>query len=183
MTDNELINEYFEWMYQLVCTESDKRLSFRKLLGRLYDANFEYTFPIDGNRESDGIHLRYRFGEEFGYDRRAVASVLDNRPCSILEMMIALSLRCEEFIMIDSHYGNRTGQWFWNMINSLGLGGMTDEKIDRGYVTRVIDRFNDRQYEPNGHGSLFQIHDKTVDMRKLDIWYQMQAYLNDILEI
>ena len=22
-----------------------------------------------------------------------------------------------------------------------------------------------------------------IDMRKLDIWYQMQAYLNDILEI
>lgn len=85
--------------------------------------------------------------------------------------------------MIDSHYGNRTGQWFWNMIGSLGLGGMTDEKFNREYVTKVIENFNNRCYAADGQGSLFQVRRDNIDMRKLDIWYQMQAYLNDILEI
>lgn len=183
MTDSELINAYFEWMYQLVCDDFNKHLSFRKLLARLYDADFEYSLPMDENREADGIRLRYRFGQECSYDDRIIATCLDNRPCSILEMMIALSLRCEEFIMIDSHYGNRTGQWFWNMISSLGLGGMTDEKFNRDYVTRVIENFNNRRYAADGQGSLFRVQRGNVDMRKLDIWYQMQAYLNDILEI
>ena len=104
MTDSELINAYFEWMYQLVCDDFNKRLSFRKLLARLYDADFEYSLPMDENREADGIRLRYRFGQECSYDDRIIATCLDNRPCSILEMMIALSLRCDDFILIDSHY-------------------------------------------------------------------------------
>lgn len=62
MTDSELINAYFEWMYQLVCDDFNKRLSFRKLLARLYDADFQYSLPMDENRETDGIRLRYRFG-------------------------------------------------------------------------------------------------------------------------
>lgn len=51
-----------------------------------------------------------------------IASYLDNRPCSVLEMIIALAIRLEEHIMDDPDIGNRTGQWFWDMIVSLGLG-------------------------------------------------------------
>ena len=78
--------------------------------------------PMDGNRAEDGIDLRYRFGHEQHYSDAMVASFLDDRPCSVLEMMIALSIRCEEHIMDDPDVGNRTGQWFWSMIASLGSG-------------------------------------------------------------
>ena len=56
------------------------------------------------------------------------------RPCSVLEMMIALSMRCEEQIMDDPDIGNRTGQWFWDMIDNLGLGEHERLKFDGRYV-------------------------------------------------
>jgi hypothetical protein len=95
-------------------------------------------------------------------------------------MMIALSIRIEEDIMDDDEYGNRIGQWFWEMIVSLGLGSMTDEHYDEVYITDVIDCFLNRRYEPNGKGGLFTIRDTKDDLRDVEIWYQMCWYLNSI---
>lgn len=132
MTRDELNNAYFDWMYQLVCDDEYSRgLSYRKLLFLLHDTDFTYTIALDGNRYDDGIDLRYRFGNEQGYLDSMIASYLDNRPCSVLEMIIALAIRLEEHIMDDPDIGNRTGQWFWDMIVSLGLGSMDDSKFDK----------------------------------------------------
>lgn len=134
MTFHELNQSYFAWMCQLVSNERySKRLSYRKLLTHLHEVEFTYTLPMDGNRAEDGIDLRYRFGYENNYSEPMIASGLDDRPCSVLEMMIALSMRCEEQIMDDPDIGNRTGQWFWDMIDNLGLGNMSDSKFDNSY--------------------------------------------------
>ena len=116
MTRDELNNAYFDWMYQLVCDDEYSRgLSYRKLLYLLHDTDFTFTIALDSNRYDDGIDLRYRFGNEQGYRDSMIASYLDNRPCSVLEMIIALAIRLEEHIMDDPDIGNRTGQWFWDM--------------------------------------------------------------------
>lgn len=180
MKEYELVNDYFEWMYRLVCGEGGRDLSFRKLLMRLYDLDYQYTLPMDENRWTDGVQLRYRYGREHNIPDYVVASELDTRPCSMLEMMLALSLRCEETIMIDDHFGDRTGQWFWNMISSLGLGGETDRNFRASHVDAVVDRFNNRRYSPNGEGGLFRVNDRNINLLNMDIWYQMQAYINDV---
>ena len=110
-----------------------------------------------------------------------IASYLDNTPCSILEMMIALSLRCEEHIMDNPDAGNRTGQWFWNMLVSLGLGSMDDTEFDRDYVDMVLKRFLARDYQRNGRGGLFTVYDPRQDMRSMEIWYQLNCYLREII--
>ena len=92
--------------------------------------------------------------------------------------MIALAIRCEENIMDDTSYGDRTAQWFWGMITSLGLGDQTDSRIDYIYVDDVIKRFLDRDYEPNGKGGLFTIKNCRQDLRKVEIWYQLCWYLD-----
>ena len=84
-------------------------------------------------------------------------------------------------IMDNPDIGNRTGQWFWNMIVNLGLGSMDDEKFDRGYVEFVLNRLLDRQYERNGKGGLFTVSNCRRDMRSVDIWYQMCWYLDEIV--
>lgn len=180
MKEYELVNDYFEWMYRLVCGEGGRNLSFRKLLMRLYDLDYQYTLPMDENRWTDGVQLRYRYGREHNIPDYVIASELDTRPCSMLEMMLALSLRCEETIMIDDHFGDRTGQWFWNMISSLGLGGETDRNFRASHVDAVVDRFNNRRYSPNGEGGLFRVNDRNINLLNMDIWYQMQAYINDV---
>jgi len=179
MTSNKLNKKYFEWMYQLVC--NNKRLSYRKLLSYLHNVEFIYIIEMDSNRAEDGIDLRYRFGYEQGYDNQMIFTLLDNQPCSVLEMLIALAIRCEEHIMSNMN-DNRTELWFWNMINNLGLGSMDDSNFDEDYVEDVVSRFLYRKYKPNGEGGLFTVKHCKSDLRNVEIWYQMCWYLNEVLE-
>jgi len=182
MTKDELNNKYFEWMSQLVCDPRYlKRLSYQKLLTYLHTVEFVYSIGLDGNRFEDGIDLRYRFGFENSYEGPMVATYLDDRPCSVLEMLIALAIRCEEHIMDDPHEGNRVGQWFWNMIANLGLKSMSDTNFDKGYADGVIYRFLNREYKRNGEGGLFTVEHCNYDLRSVEIWYQMCWYLDGIL--
>lgn len=178
---NELINEYFEWIYQLVCKDT-KGLSYRKLLCKLYDTPFNYTIAMDGNRAEDGVDLRYRFGYECGFANSAVADYLDNKDCSVLEMMVALAIRCEEHIMDNPDIGDRTGKWFLDMIVNLGLEKMTDDHFDKRYVESALNRFLNREYKRNGDGGLFTVHHNRIDMRSVEIWYQAMWYLDDVLK-
>lgn len=178
---DRILNEYFEWMSELVCDEkyiTDKR--YIKLLTYLHSTVFRYPtyIPHDGNRAEDGVGLRYRFAYERGYDDISAYLV---GPCSVLEMMIALSIKCEEHIMEDLDIGDRKGQWFWNMIENLGLYSMDDEAFDKLYVSNVINRFLDRKYRDNGMGGLFTVPDCPYDLRNVEIWYQMCWYLNSYI--
>ena len=100
----------------------------------------------------------------------------------ILEhMMVALSIRMEKDIMEDLRYGDRTSQWFWTMVNNLGLGSMTDSKFNEEEADYIIDRFINHNYEPNGKGGLF-IVDGDEDLRDEEIWVQMCWYINTLEE-
>lgn len=176
---NDICTEYFEWLYDLACNERyHKTISYRKLLGFLYDTEFVYIIPRDGNRAEDGISLRHRFGRLYGYGN--VDDYLEG-PCNVLEMMIALAIRCEEDIMDDPDIGDRTAQWFWNMITSLGLSSMTDNRFDQQRAEDVIERFLNREYRHDGKGGLFTVKHCDTDMRDVEIWYQMSYYLDSIV--
>lgn len=182
MTRNELNRKYFEWMYQLVCDgKYFERLSYRKLLNHLHDIEFTYIIGMDGNRAEDGIDLRYRFGYECQYNNPMIATYLDDRPCSVLEMLIALAMRCEEHIMDNPDIGNRTGQWFWNMITNLGLKDMSDSNFESYHIEAVISNFLNRKYNRNGKGGLFTVKNCDRDLRTVEIWYQMCWYLDELL--
>lgn len=183
MTRRELNDAYFNWMYGLVCSGSKylKRASYRKLLRYLHSVEFTYSIPMDGNRADDGTDLRYRFGYDHELEQPMIADYLDDRPCSVLEMMVALAIRCEEHIMEDTDVGNRTGQWFWNMIINLKLNDMTDTRFDKEKAEAIIETFLNREYKRNGEGGLFTVTGTARDMRCVDIWYQMCWYLDNIL--
>ena len=176
MNRTEIEARYFEWMYDLVCGYSDRSVvSYRELLWYLNDVEFLYYIRDDYNRASDGMDLRRRFAYDFIDVDHAEDYILG--PCTVLEMMIALALRCEE-IMDDPDYGDRTSQWFWKMIVNLGLGGMNDEHFDVYLVDDVITNFLDRTYEPDGRGGLFVIRNCTRDLRDASIWQQMIWFID-----
>jgi len=177
MTSDILKKEYFNWMCGLV--NSDRR-PYKMLLRHLHHRDFYYILEMDGNRAADGVDLRYRFAYENKYEYPMVAHYLDNVECSVLEMMVALALRCEDDYTGDPEIGNRTGQWFFEMIESLGLSSMTDRRFDEEYVDKAIDIFLDREYKRNGEGGLFTIKNSHRDMRNAEIWYQMCWYLDDL---
>ena len=177
MTENDVKNEYFEWLYNLACrVNRPGAISFRKLLMYLHNTEFTYSIPMDENRALNGIELRWYFcRDELRYE-----PALDylTGPCSVLEMMIALSFKCEEF-MDDPDIGDRFAQWFWHMIVSLGLGGMDDQSFKKSKVRESVTRFLDRDYDPNGKGGLFTIEHCNRDLRDVEIWHQMCWYLDE----
>lgn len=181
MTDDRISNEYFEWLYDLACKDRyPVEMTFRKLLMYLHSTDFRYTIERDKNRACDGRELRYRFGHSNNYSESYINRMLDTRPCSVFEMILALSIRCEEDYMDNAEFGDRTKQWFWIMLINLGLGSMSDDRYDREFVSEVIERFLNREYEPNGRGGLFLIRNTQRDLRNMEIWFQMCEYLNGI---
>ena len=179
----QLTNDYFDWMYQLVCDERySDGLSYRMLLMYLYDTEFTYILDRDANRAGDGADLRFRFGYEKNLSKTTILRYLDNKPCSVLEMMIALAIRCEEHIMSDQEVGNRTGQWFWDMVENLGLSSMSDSRFNLEETSRILDRFLTRRYERSGEGGLFTIKNCRYDLRTVEIWYQAMWYLDEVLQ-
>lgn len=171
-------NDYFEWLSDFVQSNSaSESISYRRLLMELHHIDFRYLVPLDENRADDGISLRYRYALQSGCED--YIDCLDG-PCSVLEMILALAIRCEEDIMDDPRYGDRTSQWFWQMIRNLGLYGMTDDRFDEYVVRDSIERFLDREYEPDGKGGLFRIINCKHDLRDVEIWYQLNWYLDNI---
>lgn len=172
-------DEYFEWLCELIDSKRfSKQVSYRKLLIHLHNIEFTWFIPRDDNRADDGIQLRRRFAlvrEDLSLQKYLKG------PCSVLEMMVALAIRCEETIMDDVLMGNRTGQWFWGMVHNLGLSPMNDSKFDREFVDDIISRFLNREYEPNGKGGLFTVKHCDSDMRTVEIWCQLSWYLDSIM--
>lgn len=174
--NEEIKTDYFEWMYRLMCGgRFAKTISYRKLFTFLHDTEFTYFVPHDENRADDGIALRYRYC--LTYDCTDLEYYLDG-PCSVLEMMVALAIRCEERIMSDPDKGDRTAQWFWDMIRSLGLSSMTDYNFDERTANEIMWKFLNRKYAPDGRGSLFTVKGLRRDLRDIEIWHQLMAYLN-----
>lgn len=185
MTKSELNDKYFVWMCKLACGKSrSKRLvaNYQRLFRLLHNTDFTYTIDMDGNRAEDGIDLRYRFGYEKHIDNRIIATCLDDRPCSVLEMIVALCLRCEENIMDNPDIGDRLELWFWKMIKSLGLDDMRDSDFNPHHAQMIITRFLNRDYSPNGCGGLFTIPNCRYDLRQVEIWYQAMWYFDTIKE-
>lgn len=179
MTKEDIENEYFEWMYDIVCGgRYAKENSYRKLLTHLHETEFTYIIPKDENRAEDGEGLRYHFAYFHRYP--AAVEALLSGECSVLEMMIALAIRLED-IMDDPNLGDRTAQWFWKMIVNLRLGGMYDSRYDRAEVDKIIHIFLNREYEPDGRGGLFRIRHCDHDLRKFEIWICALWYLDTIV--
>ena len=178
MARNDIVIEYVEWLFDIV---NKNRHYFGRLLTHLHNTDFRCVIPRDENRAADGMNLRYRFALANGYedDARLIIHCLDG-PCSVLEMMIALAIRCEEDIMDDATIGDRTAQWFWGMVVSLGLGSMTNDRYDKQFVDDVLNTFLDRRYSPDGRGGLFTIRYCDRDLRTVEIWYQLLWYLDSI---
>ena len=94
-------------------------------------------------------------------------------------MILALAIRCEETIMDNPDYGDRTGQWFWGMLSNLGLARMTDDVFNEKIAIARIYDFMERRYEPDGRGGLFYIRNCPEDLRNVEIWTQLCWYLDN----
>lgn len=177
MNVNVLLEEYYSWLCDLVETNKEDR-SYFLLTSALFSKDFKWYVPNDDNRIADALELRERFCEEelnIDYDPGAF-----NKECSMLELMIGLAYRCE-FVMSDLDGDIPMVDWFWKMIDNIGLDLFDDEEWANPNVRVIVDEsMNDiieRRYKRDGKGGLFPLKNSKKDQRKLELWYQMSAYL------
>lgn len=162
---------YYKWMIQMIDPYKDTAKVYSGLLKELDNIPYTYELEMDGNREEDAYDLRrvYFSQNQGSYDFGSP---------SVLEVMVALARRCEDNIMHDPEWGDRTDEWFWNMVVSLGFSECKGSDIDIQHVDTVVNNMLNRKYPKNGEGSLFYVPHTSYDMRKLQIWDQMNIYLN-----
>jgi len=130
----------------------------------------------------DGINMRYRFSFASGYSSKVVQQELHlNETCSVLEMMVALSVRGDERILFDYESGgSKADVIFMAMLSSLQLKTLSNINFNDKYFDYVMERFLNREYEYTGEGGPFTVNNPRRDMRTVDIWYQMNWYLQEI---
>lgn len=184
MKDVDYSNLYFNWLCSIININlpREKELHFDKLLKKLYDTEFTWIIDLDSNRADDGHDLRRKFCKMYPENESTIMSQIKGY-CSILEMMISLAIRCEDNIMANTKFGDRTVQWFWGMIRSLGLGGMLNRTYNEEKVNHILETFLNRKYEKNGSGGLFTLHHCTEDLTKVEIWCQLCWFLDTKIDI
>lgn len=178
--DNDLKSHYYNWLLSLIFGDQVNEIkeNYSYLFETLFLYDYNVTMEMDKNRADDGLYLRTRFSSENNIPIDYINCDLIG-PCSILELMVALSYRIEDTIMYDSDKGFRPYIWFYAMLQSLCLDEVTNINWNPNLVKYRIDIFNNREYDANGKGGLFTIEDHSIDLRYLEIWAQMNLYLNE----
>jgi len=164
---------YLDWLSEIAIPDVEQRDMYQKLLLALYSEDFYWSVKNDGNRAGDGENLRREFENETGYECEKEG------PCSVLEVLVALAMDCEKNIMYDPDEGDRTGIWFWEMIENLGLSELDDWCFDIEYFDLVMRRFLDRRYTHDGVGGPFVIRGFRGDLRRIELWYQLNYYMKN----
>ena len=159
-----LYSDYYLWLDSLV-NDGNHNV----LIRCLYDQPFRWQFILDENRAAGGLNLRRKFAFENGINIQDVG----RGPCSILEMLIALSDRMTEFLEGDIR------EWFWQLIRNLSLERFDDNHFDESNVHYILNIWLDRQYDFQGNGSLFPVSKYSGDCRNLDIWGQMNVWISE----
>lgn len=172
MRDGLLDESYLTWLYAQVGSVKTKKSSrtYWTLLEQLHRKEFVWFVPNDDNRVEDGRDLRREF---------VLAEQLENVDqnwmtlgCSMLEMLVALSRR------LSFQANGEASVWFWHLIDVLGLHSFNDRmKYSYKTVDDILETVIWRTYNPDGRGGLFPLRSAERDQRKVEIWYQMSAFL------
>lgn len=165
--ESVLKDRYFRWLCDFLGWYSEE-----DLLGQLYDTPFIWVVPNDANRAEDGLDLRDRLLQDHKAPLR-LRNLLSDDEVSVLEVLAALALRA-------SFLGDQSlEEWFVIFLENLGL---KEESCDERRVDAILTDWMTRNIEPNGVGGLFPLEHPPEDQRKTEIWYQMNAYIQEDME-
>jgi len=160
--------DYYYWLLDLVYVDSDGPLN--RLCLALFHTEFQWNIPMDHNRAGDGLDLRKRYGHDI------LANNLLPEWCSALEMMVALAVRIETEIMSCDTFGDRTGLWFRIMLHFLHQEiGNCDTFLS--FCDSFQNKSITKAFEKNSDFRLFLSKKYPKTLPKVEIWYQMHAFL------
>ncbi len=168
-----LDEQYFVWLYGQVAdhTLTNPCDTYWNLFRVLYQKEFVWFVPNDDNRAVDGMLMRQAFAEQRGI------FVTDEYwlrlGCSMLELLIAVARR----LNYEDLNERSVSFWFWHLIQNLQLHFSDAFKLPLRRIDDRLEMVIWRTYDENGKGGLFPFHRAAKDQRKVEIWYQLSAYL------
>ena len=169
----EVHQEYFEWLVDLVDGQ-DHQL----LLYHLHQIPYIPVLERDENRAEDGASLRDRYEYETSYSNYDI--FIDTS--SVLEMLIGLSVKMND-LFVGIEEDDRTYYWFWEIMTNLKLDIYVDNLFIRVNslveIDEILETFLNSKYDEDGQGGLFPLRSPEKDQRKVEIWYQMSAYIDE----
>lgn len=172
--DRDIDRVYFEWLCGLVRADEPDH-SYFCLAGCLHERSFVSIVPNDENRIAYGLELRSEFSDS---DKKIERSLTG--PCSVLEVLISVASSMADILWTPEEE-DKTGECFWVLIDNLGLDRFDDEHYGmwngREKIMTAIDTFLYRRYCKNGRGGIFPIQRTKKDMRKIELWEQMNMYI------
>lgn len=166
-------NLYFDWLCSKIMRveASTPSTTFWGLFRYLHNHQYVWTIPGDDNRAADGVDLRHEYAYLTGI---ILPKAWGQLPCSVFEMLVALSIRAEY------QTGDSSSLWFWVMMENLGLDECNDAStMPDEVVEEIVQRFLFRQYDDHGRGGLFPIEEPVHDQRYVEVWYQFAEYITD----
>ncbi len=180
MQNKQLLNNYYLWLLGIVDGAGYFIDDYNEMLWELFDTDFVWLIEMDSNRALDGLGLRYEY-----------VNYYDGNPCpefewkeaSVLEVLIALAHNWEHEITYDSRIGDRTAQWFWLMLKNLGLTEYPNWRFEKEKVDEIVKIWIFREFQKDGKGSPFPVKSGKGDQKKVEIWYQLQQFVLENVEI
>jgi len=156
--------DYYNWLTSQIFTPRER--TFEELFSRMHNLEFVWFIPNDDNRLQDGLDLR----AEFLNGRRPNLTL---QGATVLEVLVALSRR------VAFTAGGDAEMWAWRLLKNLRLNKASDP-ITAAKETRIEETLYAliwRTYEPSGQGGFFPLRFPNQDQTKLEIWFQMNAYI------
>lgn len=180
MTTSPQIEDYLHWLASQIRDEDDgnRGRTYSDLCTIMFEKEFVWVMPFekDNNRLQDGKELRSEFCHVHGFHYNALEGI---GPCSFLECLIGLSRR------LEFNAGGSARGWSWSLLNNLELHRMWDPvtRAKKRKIDHILDRCIWRNYEPTGQGGFFPLAWSEEDQTKVEIWYQMHAYILELPEL
>lgn len=169
-------DKYYEWLCDLIKV-AYPQCSFWFLIKHLHSKPFTWTVFNDDNRAFDGKVLREQFCDEMRYN---YCYEDFDEAASMLELILGLAYRCES-IMVDQPDNMSVSDWFWKILHNVGLDKFTDDAYRSPNwsvsLDNILNIIINRTYNRYGQGGLFPLQNTKKDQRKVELWYQMSAYL------
>ena len=178
MAAHIVYDAYICWLYDKVMFKQMKRSgrSYALLLDYLMKRKFTCKLDRDVNRAEDGKYLRYTFCEEIGIPDEEIKG-----SCTFLEMAVALAERINDDIFPPTP-GVNGAQFFWMMMENCGLDEYIDSDFDEEKVGKIVDCILERRFSYNGSGGFFPLKHPKEDQKCVEMWYEMQQYMQENYE-
>ena len=179
--DEGWLAENFENAYRNWLLEKMHASRYGILFDFLYDTEFVWdpAIPRDSDRAENGKYLRETFSEE---SLMPMPGWYMDEPCNFLEFAVALAMAIDDSMMYDAENPEQAADWFWMMMSNLDLDRYDDEAMLQGgqvaylTVSEKVNMVMQRRYDYNGYPGMFPLRKPAMDQRKVEIWYQANAY-------